>query len=208
MGVKGLGLTGTNYCEKWQKEQIYDRRDEFDNKYVRKGNMKEDDSIEYLAKVLNKDGIVKNEEYFENEYCTGTPDVFIGDDTIVDVKNSYSCFTFPLFEDETDEKYKPEYYAQAQVYMYLTGRRKYAYIFTLMDTPEELIAKEFNYKNKNGLSYEEFKKDYLYEHLGTDLRVKTFKVAYNEEYINTLIERVKECREHLLKIAPEYYDNK
>jgi len=219
MGKKGLGQTGETYIETWLKENIYERSQEFSNKYVKKGIAKEDDLIKTLGTFMNVKDLKKNEEHFEDDFMTGTPDVLPENelsDTVIDVKNSFDCFTFPLFVKDfisTEVKtfktvedkivktiYAEDYYAQGQVYMHLTGRTKYKLVYGLMDTPEEIIRKDFKYHNKHNLEYEEFRKDYLYEHLPVENRIKVFEFKYDPNYIKTIIKRVNEARKYIKKI--------
>lgn len=203
MGKKGLGKTGESYCETWLKEQIFSRRKEFGNKYTEKGLITEDNSIDFAAEMLGYGFLMKNEQFFENEFFTGTPDVILKDE-VLDLKNSWDCFTFPYFEKECPNS---DYYWQAQVYMALTGRHKYKLIYTLSDTPEHLIEREArNYCYKNG--YEELDEDiYLqfvekmtYPNIPDHQKIKVFEISKNEEDIALIIDRVKECREFINKL--------
>ena len=63
-----------------------------------------------------------------------------------------------------------------------------------MDTPEYIIEKDFKWNNTNELSYEDFKKDYIYSNLDADYRIKVFTIERNQADIDKLIERVKESR--------------
>ena len=107
-----LGQTSKTYCENWLKEQLYDRKISFSNKYTSKGLIVEQESLDYIAEHLNYGLLVKNEQYFENDFLTGTPDVILKDH-LIDVKSSWSFDTFPLFESNIDKGY----YYQAQGYM-------------------------------------------------------------------------------------------
>ena len=156
----------------------------------------EDDSLDYIAEHLGYGMLVKNELYFEDEYFTGTPDAILNDH-IIDVKNSFDCFTFPLFYNGVPNK---DYYWQAQVYMHLCDKESYKLIYTLMDTPEHLIEKDFKWNNPNELEYEDFKKDYIYNDLSPELRIKTFEIKRNQEDIDKMIERVKESRIYINKL--------
>ena len=187
------------YCKKWYTEQIYGRKEEVSSKYMFKGNSVEDESIEFIGKQLEYKKLSKNYKSFENNFMTGTPDV-ITKDEILEVKNSWNCFTFPLLETEIPTK---GYYYQAQGYMHLSGLKKAKLIYTLMNTPEDLIEKEF-YKSpnfqyySNDISiYEEFKKDYTYNNLEDKYRIKIFEISYDEEVIENIIDRVKACREYI-----------
>ncbi|MGD1837834.1 MAG: hypothetical protein ACPKPY_07225, partial [Nitrososphaeraceae archaeon] len=141
------------YCKKWLTEQIYNRKEEFTSDYIEKGNIMEDNAIDFISDYLGYDSLIKNEEYFENEHMTGTPDV-ITENEIIEVKNSWNCFTFPLLEDEVPNK---GYYYQIQGYMYLTGIHKAKLIYTLMDTPEHLIEKQYKFsKQDTFMDFKEF----------------------------------------------------
>ncbi len=56
-------------------EEKYGIRKEFSSRYTDKGNAVEDLSISLVNDVLDVKFIYKNEEYFENDYIKGTPDV-------------------------------------------------------------------------------------------------------------------------------------
>ena len=192
------------YCKKWLIEQLYGRKDDVSSKYIEKGNIMEDNSIDFISNYLkyNKYGfLIKNDVYFENDYMSGTPDV-ITDNEIIEVKNSWDCFTFPLFEDQIPNK---GYFYQVQGYMHLTGIKKAKLVYTLMDTPEHLISKEYKYNGDNNfLSYDEFKKKYLYNNIDEKYRIKIFEINYDENIINEIVDRVESCRKYideLLKIT-------
>lgn len=184
------------YCKKWYTEQIYGRKEEVSSKYMFKGNSVEDESIEFIGKQLQYKKLRKNYKSFENDFMTGTPDV-ITKDEILEVKNSWNCFTFPLLETEIPTK---GYFYQAQGYMHLSGLKKAKLIYTLMDTPEDLIEKEFykspSYRN-DIIIYEEFKKDFIYNHLEDKYRIKIFEISYDKEVIENIIDRVKACRKYI-----------
>ena len=64
-----------------------------------KGLIVEDNSIDLIAEVLGYGMLFKNEQYFEDDHLTGTPDIIIPKkDTVIDAKSSWDIFTFPLFD--------------------------------------------------------------------------------------------------------------
>ena len=77
MGKKSLGKTGETYCKSWLKEQLYNRKVEFSSKYTEKGNICEDNSLDFVADYLGYGMLIKNEEYKENDYMTGTADIVL-----------------------------------------------------------------------------------------------------------------------------------
>jgi hypothetical protein len=203
MGIKALGKTGENYCENWVKEQLYKRRKEFGNKYTEKGLIMEDTSIDFVADELGYGFLAKNEKFLENDFFTGTPDIILNNH-VIDVKNSWDCFTFPLFDKELPNK---DYFYQAQVYLALTGLRKYKVIYTLTDTPMHLIEKEAYFFCKNN-GYDELDPEILdgfiekmtYSDIPNKLKIKVFEIERCEETIDKLKNRVIECRNYIKSI--------
>jgi len=108
-----------SYCRTWLTEKLYNRRKNFTSKFTDKGNICEDNSIEFLSDYFLLD-LSKNEEYFEGDFITGTPDLIVGESEVWDIKNSWSPDTFPIF----DTKPNIGYWWQLQSYMALTGRSK------------------------------------------------------------------------------------
>jgi len=172
-----LSKTTKSHLQEWLKSEIYGIRKQIKSKYLDKGNAVEDSAIDYAAAELGWLFAIKNQEFFEDDYFCGTPDVIL-EDTIVDIKSSWDGFTFPLFEDEIPNK---DYLHQLQVYMHLTGKRKATLCYVLMNTPEHL-------------SYEEPQD---YSEIESKYRIKTFSFEYDQEVIDKLIERVKISREYI-----------
>ena len=185
-----LSKTAQSYVEIWIKEQIYKRRKVITTKYMEKGNIVEDRSIAFAGRVLNAD-ITKNEQRYENELLIGTPDV-ITEDYVIDVKNSWDCFTFPLFYENVPNK---DYYYQAQGYLALTGLSHYKLIYTLLDTPDSLIEREFKYASE--LDYDTFAKDYKYNEIDEAYRIRIFEIERDDDVIDAINGRVIECREYI-----------
>jgi hypothetical protein len=175
-----LSQTTVSYLQEWLKTLIYGVKKDISNKYLEKGIEKEDEAIDKAVEWLDLPFSLKNEKSFENEYFTGTPDLIVND-IVYDIKNSWDCFTFPLFENECPNK---DYYAQLQVYMHLTGLKKAALVYVLLDTPETYSTPE--------IKYDGIDKKY---------RIKRFDFDYDEELINKLIQRVKSAREYIKTIA-------
>ena len=195
-----ISATTLSYCDQWVKEQLYEREKEFTSKYTDKGISVEADAIQVISQHKNLGLVFKNEEHFEDEYFTGTPDLILSD-MVADVKAPYSCFTFPLLATECPEK---AYFGQLQGYMRLTGKKKAMLAYAMMDAPEFIIEKECRSKMYElGLEevsidlYEEVKETMIYSHLPLNLRVKSFEFAYDETYIQEVIERVELCRKHI-----------
>jgi hypothetical protein len=186
-----ISKTTKSYCQDWLKEQIYGRKKEFSSKYTDKGNEVEQESLNYIAQNLGYDELIKNEKSFENEFLTGTPDAILTDH-LIDVKNSWDCYSFPLFFDAIPNK---AYYYQAQGYMALTGLDNYKLIYTLMDTPEELIEKEYKFSTAD--NYELFSQHYKYSSFDSNLRIKDFDIKRDDAVIESIYKRVIDCRMYI-----------
>lgn len=164
------------------KENIYGYRKEIKSKYLEKGTVLEDIAIDKAIEWLDLPFVIKNEKSFEDEFFTGTPDLIL-ENEVIDIKCSYDCFTFPLFEEElpTDD-----YYYQLQVYMHLTGKKKGRVVYVLLNTPEEIAP------------WEE-EKDY--DDLDKKYRVKSYEFDFDEKVIEDLKEKVLLTREYLKEIT-------
>lgn len=185
------------YCQNWLKEQIYNKRKEFSNKYTEKGILCEPAAIEMIAERIGYGFISKNEQHYENEYITGTPDVVIAD-IIEEAKSSWSIFTFPLFPAVIPDK---DYPLQVTGYMALTGRRKAAVNYCLIDAPSELIdAEAWRQARKLGMSemdaelYDEVCAKMTYTDVPIELKHRRFEFDYDENVVTAIYEHVKLCR--------------
>jgi len=188
-----LSETAKTMLVTWYKEKLYNRRKEIQSKYLTKGNLCEDSSITYLNNLYGTD-YTKNEQHFDNDHINGTPDI-LTEDTVLDIKTSWSFDTFPLFSTSLPNR---DYFAQVQGYMMLTGKRKGAVVYTLVDTPDDLIEKEWRNTGGTGLVTPEFKANYKYSNITDDkLRVKRFDFDYEPEYIAQIVEKVELARKFI-----------
>ena len=197
----GIVSVGTaTILQKWAKEQIYGKVEGFNtsSKYTRKGVEMEAVAIDYLIKNTDLDWAMKNETTYENDFLIGTPDL-VYPDLIVDIKCSYSCFTFPLF----DAKPNPDYVWQLQGYMELTGARKAIVAYILMDASDEQIeAEAYALARKEGSELtdeiiERTAEQMRYEHLAPELRIKLFHVNYDPIQVEKIKDKVNDCRAYL-----------
>ena len=171
-----LSQTCISYLEQWVKEQFYNTKKQINSKYLTKGNEVEIEAIEYYADVKDLGFVLKNQDYFENDFITGTPDL-ITNGIVYDFKSSWDCFTFPLFETKVDKNYE----AQLQGYMALTGLQKAKLVYTLQNTPDEL----------------QWDEPIDYSIYPDTLRIKEFEIHYDAEFIERVNNRVIECRNYI-----------
>jgi hypothetical protein len=188
----GLSETAKSMLVTWYKEKLYGRKKEIQSKYMTKGNTCEDAAIEYINKLYGTDH-KKNEDHFEDTYLHGTPDI-IGEDVILDIKNSWDFTTFPLFSSYLPNR---DYMYQLQGYMMLTGKRKGAIVYTLMDLPDDQIELEYRRSGGTGLVTPEFKANYKYADIADKLRVKRFDIDYDEELATAVLDKVEEARKFI-----------
>ena len=172
-----LSETTKTYLKEWAVSEIYGYQKEIKSKYITKGITKEYEAIDKAIEWLDLDFVLKNEQYFEDDYLCGTPDL-ITDDEVLDIKNSWDCFTFPLFENSIPNK---DYFYQLQVYMHLTGKRKARLVYVLLNTPEEMT----------------FEQQLKYDDKPKELRIKTYDIDYDPEVIESLKNKVIESREYI-----------
>ena len=193
-----LSQTTKSYIKELVLEHKYGIRKEINSRYLDKGNMVENESIELTERVLDLDLIVKNESYFENEFICGTPDIIMGD-TIIDVKSSWSAHTFPFFLD--DELPNKDYYYQLQGYLALTGATKGMVVYCLINTPEEIVLDEIRRtswsRHELDVTEEteaEVRQQHEFDHIPEANRVKAYHIERNEDVIQAIYERVNECK--------------
>lgn len=177
-----LPETCKSYCEQWLKEQLYGVSKEIQSKYLDKGIEVEALAIDYYAEAKNLGFVLQNVEHFEADFITGTPDLILPE-YVIDMKASWDCFTYPLFETDIDKKY----WMQLQGYMHLTGKRKAKLVYTLQNTPDEL----------------EWNETADYEGQPEHLRIKEFEFEYDEKFIESVQERVKLCRKYITELIQQ-----
>lgn len=201
-----MSKTLQSYLNDWYLEQKFGVRMDIQSKYTDKGLMLEDLAIESYNKLFKKN-YVKNDEYFEDEYIHGTPDVIDDDDdVVVDFKCSFSLSSFPFFEKTIPNK---DYNAQLQSYMRLTGKSKAKLVYVLLDTPEDIIireAKSIMYKEQLGDDFldmliEEVRESHTYSQVDIKDRIKVFDIQRDDDMISKIDDKVIACREYLKNIV-------
>ena len=222
-----LAVTTKTYLKDLHKEIVFGYRKDITNLQISKGNMVEDESIKLLSEVHKRpfdQQYVKNEEFFENDYITGTPDLHIEDTFVGDVKSSFNMGTFPLYEEFGDmKKQNKNYYWQMQGYMWLTGLDKSILAYCLVDTPEEVIqgVRYKRMRELDVLDLPDAEEDRIrYEHTPSmwinplteevyppEARVVQFAVKKNNDDIEKLKERISLCRNYMTELS-QYLSNK
>ena len=194
-----LSQTAKTYIHELVLQEKYGIRKEFSSRYTDKGNAVEDLSISLVNDVLDVEFIYKNEDYFENDYIKGTPDVNT-EKVLLDVKSSWDATTFPFFDTEIPNK---DYFYQLQGYMWLTGKQQSMLCYCLVDTPELMVEDEIrrthwklNLMEESLDLRDEIQKKHIFSHIPKNRRVKVFYVQKDEAVIERIKEQVELCREY------------
>ena len=170
------------------------------NQYMDKGNECEQDSMDLVTQVLEGGFRSRYNTKLQNDYVIGTPDIVLAD-CVEDIKTSWNLKTF--FNAELSKMY----YAQAQCYMWLTGKEKYRLIYSLVPTPQSMVLNECEklvYKYGKNYDNEDYiaecqqiqRNNDLIKELPTEKRVKVFAFDYDPNYIETLKNKIEKAREY------------
>ena len=170
------------------------------NQYMDKGNECEQDSMDLVTQVLEGGFRSRYNTKLQNDYVIGTPDIVL-QDCVEDIKTSWNLKTF--FNAELSKMY----FAQAQCYMWLTGKEKYRLIYALVPTPQSMVLNECEklvYKYGKNYDNEDYiaecqqiqRNNDLIKELPTEKRVKVFAFDYDPNYIETLKGKIEKAREY------------
>lgn len=198
-----LSETAKKYLQELALQNVYGIRKEINSRYLDKGLIVEQQSIELVEKVLDLGFIVKNETQYENDFITGCPDV-VEDKYVLDVKSSWSLHTFPIFDQECPNK---NYFYQLQSYMWLTGKQSSILAYTLINTPEDIVLDEIRrvaWAKKELEPSENTENDvraqHEFDHIPTDKRVKAYLIERDEQVIEQIKEKIEHAREYYNEI--------
>lgn len=205
-----IGETAKAHLLECWINQKYGRYKDITNKYLEKGTMAEEDSID-LYSLVKKKMFSKNKEMIVNDYFCGTPDLYEGDSVmnsslIIDLKTSWDIFTFyGVMLKGLDKRY----FWQLQAYMDLTGAKSSKLVYCLVNTPYKLVEDE-----KKKLLWKlgvidpetdsayisgcnEIDKNSIFDDIPNEERYIEFTVDRDDEAIQKAHERVLLCREFL-----------
>lgn len=180
-GKNEVGATAKSYIKQVAKENFYGYRSEINNKYIQKGLMQEQDSID-LLNTVRFEGYIKNDVRMVNEYMTGECDI-ITNDSIIDIKTSWSLDAFPVL---AEDGYDALYEWQLRAYMMLYDRSKAELIYCMVTTSNELLNEWENLDI------------HRVDHIAPEKRITVLSFERNEDKEIEMLDR--------LKWATEYYD--
>lgn len=187
----------------------YGRTYDVYTKEMAKGKIAEPESILMVSKV---EGIwyEKNEENLQNEWFTGTPDIFSGVyiKEAEDVSDIKTCWDLETFGDKIIDGVSNAYIAQLNIYYDLTGAKGGNIFFVLPDCPTQLLEAE-KYKLLRSLDvatednpqYKEASQKLqmclTYPDIPIEERVFKVPVPRNEELIQKMKDKVPRLRNWL-----------
>ena len=168
-----LSETAKSYIKQQAKEDFYGYSTELDNKYVNKGIMVEEQSIQ----LLNDYGFTDYSKHVgrvNTDLLTGECDI-LTDDSIIDIKSSWSLDTFPALEEDVDVKV---YEWQMRGYMHLYNKDVAYVCYCMVDTPNSLIG----YENED---------IHKVSHLEISKRITMIKIMRDMALEEQMLERCK-----------------
>jgi hypothetical protein len=175
-----LSQTAKSYINQIAKENFYGYSTELSSKYLDKGTNQELESINLLNSVRFTDH-KKNTLRLENDFITGECDI-ITNESIIDIKTSWSLDTFPELPEDIDAK---EYEWQGRAYMMLYNRFEFELVYCLVSTWDEFLSEWDN------------KMIHKVDHIEPHLRITSVMFERDLEIEAQMIER---CQ-----LATEYY---
>ena len=131
---ESLSETAKSYIKQLAKENFYGYTSKVETKQMRKGTEYEMESISLVNSVWFGSNFVKNQLRETQGYLSGHPDI-ITDDSIIDIKTSWSLETFPALPKDADS-----YEWQVRGYMHLFNKPRAFVIFCMIDTDDELLS--------------------------------------------------------------------
>ena len=199
-----LSATAKTLIEAMWLERTYGYREPLVNEYMTKGLHMEQDSMALVQSVLGGAFRVKNRERLKNDHVIGTPDIILPD-CVEDIKTSWSLRTFHEADLTT------MYIAQAQAYMWLTGRTHYRLIYALVPNTDAAVIGQCerakwqyrgDYENPDYISHcSQIKRNNdLINEIDPEKRVKVFAFDFDPTYIANLQTKIEAAREYYAQI--------
>jgi len=206
-------------------EEIFDdvfwkRKKILNNKYLEKGNINEEDSLELKSQVDNA-SYWKNDEFFDNGFVCGTPDNVL--DKIRDIKSNFEFDTFK--RASLTDLYK----WQIKSYLWLTDLKNGELVYALTNSPAHRIEAERKsmwfamgqpeYTEERWITacsqlemnhifdIEKFKEDFpsfdlvntFWRNIPKHMRVKSFEVTLQDKDIEHMKRRSQMCKDWLIE---------
>ena len=181
-----LSETAKSEIRRIAKEDFFGYSSEIKTKPMIKGTDWEQDGIDLLNNVRFTK-YTKNKLRVENEYMSGCCDILL-DDLIIDIKSSWSLDTFPATPSEGESS---DYEWQGRAYMWLYDRPEFELIYTMYNTPDELLT------DWDNLSI------HRVDHIPSHHRITVITYQRDEQYEDLIRERLIHCNEYYSQYVNE-----
>jgi hypothetical protein len=182
------------------------------SKYLEKGVVMEDTGV--LTYGIVKGWLPeKNKLRLDDGFIMGEWD-FDKKDIVFDIKCSWDLWTFYRNIKFIESPRSCVYYPNMQGYMKLLNKPKSKVVYTLVDTPKELIEREKRYL-KNGFvgseelleeALKELEKNMTFSDIPMERRIIEIPIERDDEYIENIQKCVIACREYLNNFKEIYYE--
>lgn len=191
----------------------FGREKEFTNRYIKKGLATEEDAITLYSRVKGQ-FYKKNADRITNDFLTGEPDLFEGEDireakVIIDTKSCWDLFTFNNIK--YIDKVNTDYVWQGNGYCDLTGASLFKLAYCLVDLPltslvdmKRRLAWDMGVADvDNDEDYleacEKLDKAFMYEDIPMEKRVYEISLPRDNNAIKEMHERIELCRDYMLE---------
>lgn len=203
---KEIPTGALTYLRKWYIEEKYGRRAPVLSDQMQKGIRCEEESISLLQEFEgHKTRYLKNETNLRNSWATGTPDL-LTDSEVLDIKTAWTIDTFWNAEGVyTKSGMLTGYGWQLMVYMWLTGKKSARLVYTLVNTPMDIViglTSSARYKfvgMDENPEYDRYctqiEKMHNFDDIPTAEKIRTWELEYSEEHIEQLKNRVELMQE-------------
>jgi hypothetical protein len=186
-----LSVSAKTYIRELVAQDLFGVDFEVSAKSMEKGNLVEPDAIALLNRVRGL-SLVKNTERRSDGFLTGECDLFDaaarrGHDT----KAPWSIATFPITEEDIDDKMLKLYEWQCRGYMRLWDADEWEVNWCLVNTPEHLIG------------YEPVTLHFV-DHIPERMRLTTWAVKRDIDKEAAMIEKIKHARRYYAEVVQEF----
>ncbi len=199
-----LSLTCQKELIKIYNRELYGRKKDIVTACMDKGTQVQSESVKLLSMV---DGVLYNEyngEHLENEWFTGTPDIYLGNDIlnaeeVHDIKSSYELDTFmPKLIEGADKSY----ISQLNVYFDLTQAKTGSISYCLVDCPFNILESEKRKLLYNMNVATELAPEYLEAAAQLEKTLTYPDIDYRERVIKVTVERDEELIQKMKDKVP------
>jgi hypothetical protein len=185
-----LSVGAKTFLKSLAKEYLFGYHAVVTTKYMEKGLLVEDESIDLYNSVFFTNH-KKNTERRENKVLTGECDIFTGR-RLIDMKSAWSLDTFPAFSEDAHD---PLYEWQGRSYMQLWDCDEFELAYCLVNTPEELIRYE--------------QRDlHIVDHIPPEMRVTSIIYKRDMELEKKLVTKCEVAQKYLEELVSRFNEEK